>query len=370
MRSETVTLTGDSAGTQRSLTCFRFGQPGAAPKVYLQAGLHADEMPGILILQHLLPLLESLATNQIRGEIIVVPMANPIGLSQWLQHKPLGRQDTESMQNFNRNYPDLAALVGDDLEPLLTDDPAENQTIIRTAFAHALAASDAKTDLDEQRLTLLKWSYDADYVLDLHCDHHAILHLYAAPARPADTSLLCQSIGARLALIEEISGGNAFDEAHTAPWASLKRRYQNRFPIPDACFSTTLEYRGQFDVDDATAATDAANLMTFLGAIHAINPPQTPNFPDPPHLPLGGAIETFAPQGGVVTWATKPGDSVTMGQTLGHVTDPVTRLRKPITAPTDGLLFRQELWPSCLRGQGLAHVAGSEVLLAGHLLSD
>ena len=38
-------------GTRREIEVLRFGTPGARPKAYLQAGLHADELPGMLVLQ-------------------------------------------------------------------------------------------------------------------------------------------------------------------------------------------------------------------------------------------------------------------------------------------------------------------------------
>ena len=105
---------------------------------------------------------------------------------------------------------------------------------------------------EDMRLRLMRWSAVADYVLDLHCDHEAILHFYASPLRPDITDLLARATGAGLVLEQEVSGGNAFDEAHTPPWASLRRAFGDK--VPAGCFSTTLEYRGQGDVDDAMAA--------------------------------------------------------------------------------------------------------------------
>ena len=372
MRIETCPMTGASAGTRRDLTLYRYGAAGAGPKVYLQAGLHADEMPGVLVLQHLMTLLDQAESyGGVRGEVLIVPAANPIGLSQWAHQRPLGRQDAESLQNFNRSYPELAKLVGDDLNNVLTSSAVENLHLIRRAFRAALAALHARTDIQELQIALLNWSCDADYVLDLHCDHFAIMHLYASNARPEITELLCRSVGAKLALIEDVSGGNAFDEAHTVPWLQLRARYGDRHPIPAGCFSSTLEYRGQFDVDDATAAQDAANLMTFLSAIGAVKGwIDKPAHPDAVHLPLGGADEVFAPQGGVVSWMAHPGDRVSAGQTLAHVTDPVSRRWLSVVAPVSGILFRTELWRSCLRGQSLAHVAGDKVVRTGDLLSD
>lgn len=372
MRIETWPMTGASAGTRRELTLYRYGAAGAGPKVYLQAGLHADEMPGVLVLQHLMTLLDQAESyGGVRGEVLVVPAANPIGLSQWTHQRPLGRQDADSLQNFNRSYPELAKLVGDGLDGTLTGSEAENLHLIRRAFRAALAGLEPRTDVQELQIALLNWSCDADYVLDLHCDHFAVMHLYASNARPDVTGLLCRSVGAKLALIEDVSGGNAFDEAHTVPWLHLRARYGDKHPIPSGCFSSTLEYRGQFDVDDATAAQDAANLMTFLAAIGAVKGwIDKPSHPDAAHLPLGGAVEVFAPQGGVVSWLARPGDAVMAGQTLAHVTDPVSRRCLSVVAPVTGLLFRTELWRSCLRGQSLAHVAGEQVVRTGDLLSD
>jgi uncharacterized protein len=366
-------LPSDSPGTQRRLACHRFGRPGARPKVYLQAALHADEMPGVLTLQHLMDHLDGIDANgRIKGEIVVVPLANPIGLGQWVQHKPQGRQDLASMQNFNRGYPDLAALASDEIAPKLSPDPLANVAVIRAAFGLALDRewAAARTELQAQRIALLLWSHDADHVLDLHCDHHAILHLYTSPAQPETAALLARSIGAKLALIQDISGGNAFDEAHSAPWLLLRRHFGDRFPIPDACFATTLELRGQFDVDETTAEADARGLLAFLTGVGAVESQMKPLFDDAPQHPLGGSVECFAPQGAVVSWQTAPGDWVTEGQAIGHVTDPMTRLRLPVTSPATGLLFRQELWRSCLKGQGLAHISGAEIRADASFLSD
>lgn len=361
-----------SAGTARHLTSFLFGEGLRGPSAYLQAGLHADEMPGVLILQHLLPLLEvAESEGKLLGEVRVVPVANPIGLTHWAHGKPLGRHDADSLRNFNRYYPELATLAGDRLEARLTQDSATNLSVIRAAFTEVMDELPPGTEAEEMRIALLQWSSQADHVLDLHCDHFAMLHLYASPARPEATDALARSIGAGLVLVEAVSGGNAFDEAHTVPFLRLRERYGDRFPIPAGAFSATLEYRGQFDVDDATAAADAAGLMLYLGAMGVLaGPGPDLTLAAPPMLPLSGTVEVTAPQGGVVTWSVAPGAPVTKGQHIGHVTDPMARARLAIESPIDGILFRQELWRSCLRGQGLGHVAGLAPGRDGNLLSD
>lgn len=370
MQTENVPLSGPSPGTTRSLTRHHWGNPHARPKVYLQAGLHADEMPGPLALFHLMELLDQAeAEGRIAGHVVVVPLANPIGLSEWLLHKPVGRRDLEGANNFNRGYPDLAALAGDALEGKLGTDPVANVVLIRQAFATALAAEKPQTEVDELRLRLIEGSYDADHVLDLHCDHHAVMHHYASSAQSETSELLGRAVGSKLALIEDLSGGNAFDEAHTAPWRALRARFPDH-PIPDPCFATTLEYRGQHDVSDPMAMADAEGLMAFLSGVGVVTGGPEPLHPPAETAPLAGALEYFAPIGGIVSWITVPGDQVREGQVLGHVTDAATRRRVEITAPTTGLLFRQELWTSCLKGQGLCHVAGQDPRREGDLLSD
>jgi predicted deacylase len=369
MRVESVPLSGPSPGTTRTLTRHHWGREGARPKVYLQAGLHADEMPGPLALYHLMDHLDRAeAEGRITGHVVVVPLANPIGLSEWLLHKPVGRRDLEGAQNFNRGYPDLAALAGDGLERRLGDDPAANVAVIRAAFAAALSEAKTETEVDELRIRLMEASHDADIVLDLHCDHRAVMHFYASAARPEVTDLLGRCTGSVLALIEDVSGGNAFDEAHTAPWRALRDRFGDKIPMP--CFSTTLEYRGQGDVSDESAEMDAEGLMAFLGAVDVLTGGPTPASGPAEELPLAGSVEFMAPIGGIVTWITRVGDRVTEGSVLGHVTDAAARRRVEITAPTTGILFRQELWTTCLKGQGLCHVAGSEIRRQGDLLSN
>jgi predicted deacylase len=90
------------------LTSFHFGNPGSK-KVYIQASLHADEVPAMLVAHVLRRELEKLdAAGHVQGEIILVPAANPIGLSQVIHGAPFGRFDLASGVNFNRSYKHVA----------------------------------------------------------------------------------------------------------------------------------------------------------------------------------------------------------------------------------------------------------------------
>ena len=119
-----VKLPSPAPGTERTLLVHRYGAPGARPKAYVQAALHADEIPGLLVAQHLLLGLEQAqAEGRIRGEVVVVPVANPIGLNQNLTGRLHGRYDWDSSNNFNRGFPDLAEAALDRLRGTLGADP-------------------------------------------------------------------------------------------------------------------------------------------------------------------------------------------------------------------------------------------------------
>ncbi len=171
MQRNDHTLLSQSFGSHRTLTSFHFGAPGRGKKIYIQASLHAEELPGMLVAYHLRPMLEAAeAAGQIAGQIILVPVANPIGLAQRLDHKPMGRFELNTSENFNRHYPDLAAAVMPNVKGKLGTDGAANVATVRQAMASYLQQWAPATELQSMRKTLLTLAHDADIVLDLHCD--------------------------------------------------------------------------------------------------------------------------------------------------------------------------------------------------------
>src|SRR5688500_16192724 len=90
-----------TAGSRRFLRALHSRGERGRPKAYLQASIHGDEVPPMLVAHHLERRLDALAEQgSITGEIVLVPFANPIGLSQfWLDHHH-GRFETNTGQNF------------------------------------------------------------------------------------------------------------------------------------------------------------------------------------------------------------------------------------------------------------------------------
>lgn len=373
MKLQTHKLLAQSPGTQRELVSLHYGTPadvGAGPKIYIQASLHADELPGMLVAHHLRQQLDALeAAGRISGEIILVPMANPIGLSQMVLHMPQGRFELNTGENFNRHYPEQIEAVATAVENELNQDAEHNVRVLRAALKKAVSESPAETELQSLRRALLGLSVDADVVLDLHCDAQAVLHLYTeTPCWPQCESL-ARYLGSRVTLLAQDSGDNPFDEACSQSWWRWARRFGERFPIPQACLAVTVELRGLADVEHETAQADAQNIINYLIHRGAIN---GPGVALPAAVgdarPLAGSMPVKATSPGLLTFLRHPGEMVSQGDVLAHVIDPISNTVTELKAPVDGLLYARENLRYATNGLRVCKVAGVEALRSGKLL--
>jgi hypothetical protein len=364
---ESFTLPGASMGNTRALTIHRYGDRSHPAKAYLQAGLHADEAPGFLVMHHLMDRLDRAdARGAIVGEIVLVPVANPIGVSQWRDDGLQGRFDFWNGINFNRRFPDLADQVAEHVKDTLGDGPEDNIRLIREATGKVLQTLRAEDEAVHLKQNLLTLAYDADIVLDLHCDYQAVLHIYMGESLwPRDRDLPAQ-LGARTTLLADDSGVTPFDEACSRIWFQLAARFPQH-PIPPACLAATVELRGLANLDHETAGRDADNIMTFLtrrGLLQG-EVPELPELPCDP-TPLSGVEHLKAPGPGVVVFLKKPGDGVAAGEVVAEVINPLeaapdARVR-PVRATTDGMVFARSADRFARPGRILAKIAGKKAL--------
>jgi predicted deacylase len=371
MRHHTHDLLAPLPGTARQIHSFHYGPENTGCKVYIQASLHADELPGMLVAWHLKQrLIELESAGLLLGEIVVVPVANPIGLEQVLMDIPLGRYELESGQNFNRRFFDLSLQVGDDVEARLNDDPQHNLQLIRSSLRAALSAQIIDTQLQSQRLTLQRLACDADMVLDLHCDFEAVEHLYTTPEAWPQVEALSRYLGAQASLLATDSGGQSFDECFTLLWWQLQQRFGARFAVPMGSFSVTLELRGQGDVNHALASRDCQaliNYLTLYGVIAGEPAPQPELLY--PATPLAGVEPVAAPVGGLLVFCAQPGEFLEAGQQIAEIIDPISDRVTPIHTLNPGLLYARSLRRMATAGMVIAHVAGNEAYRSGYLLS-
>ncbi len=320
-------------------------------------------------MHHLMARLDAAqAGGLVKGEIVLVPVANPIGSAQWRRSGLQGRFDAADGVNFNREFIDLKPPLAHRLAGRLGPDPAANAALVRRAAAGILSAMAPLEEGAALKHRLLCLAHDADIVLDLHCDDQALPHVYlGTPLWPEAADLPAQ-MGARLTLLAADSGVTPFDEACSRTWWQLANQFPG-YPIPPACLAATLELGGRADVTHALARRDADNLFAFLqrrGLIAGEPPPLPP--PAGEALPLASVAQIRAEAPGVVVFLKAPGDHVAAGEAVADIVDPLaadarSRVR-PVTCPTAGVLFARIADRFARPGRILAKVAGRTPLKA------
>ena len=371
-------IDGDTPTITYEIPIYEFG-PKEGKKIYLQAGMHADEHPGMLLLHHLIDKLESAErAGLLQAHFVILPVVNPLGLQHLTFHMHRGRYHPVNGLNYNRGWPDFAKQLAarQDFAAGLSDDATANKAYVREQIAALLAESQPVTALDKQRAIIMRQCFDADMVLDLHCDDMALNHLFIIPQNLPRYQNLADRIGSQATLTAEDSGGGSFDEVWSGLWVQLARAFPD-VPWPEPVLSVTLEYRGQADVYDELAQDDAANLYDFFCDEELIaQAPSKPRSKGAPPTDLAATEIVRVDKAGLIAYHVRLGAMVKKGD---HIADLVrldgtapARDREPIFAGTDGLLFSmlqsKYVWP----GTSIAKIAGTQKLASrgDYLLED
>jgi predicted deacylase len=367
-------LLSPSLGSQKTLSSFHYGTPGSGLKIYIQSSLHAEELPGMLVAHHLRALLQAAEdAGELRGEVIVVPVANPLGLAQRLDHKPMGRFDLDTSENFNRHYPNLAKAVWPAIEGALGDDPLANVRTVRQALGEYLRQWAPATELGSLRRTLLLLAHDADFVLDLHCDCEAVMHFYSEEACWPPLEPLARLLGSEAILLAKSAGSSPFDECLSGAWWQLNEALAGAgqtSPLPQGCCSTTIELRGEADVSHAWAAGDAQAIVKFLqhtGALACDMAPDIPAFKCQP-TPMAGSETLRAPTPGVLVFAAQVGQRMNTGDVVAEIIDPLSGQVHRVLAGVDGTLYARIRDRYITTGGEIAKIAGATPFRTGELL--
>jgi predicted deacylase len=360
--AETITLPGAMPGTQRQLRVFSFGNPGARPKAYLQAGLHADEPAGMMILRELCKLLAAAErAGEIKGEVTVIPLANPLGVDQALNSAVIGRFELRTGANFNRAWPDLVSGLADSVRRKIGKNADENVELVRRELRRRIAALQPENPTMAQRIALARRAYDADLVVDLHCDDEALSYMMAPDELWDEAKRFAADVGVHsLQPSGDNNGAHCFDDCFLAPWQALHREFGARVPL--ACRAFTFEMGGVLDVDPKQASRYAQGFFRYLrriGCIDGAAPKQRSN-----GLNEFRAFEMLdSPAGGLLLYRQELGAWVSPGDVLAEIVDP--------TAPdldTEPAIIKASM-KGCVVSRRLSRqVAFGDfvVMLAGH----
>lgn len=354
MKTLRVALPASIGQSRYELVAWEFGEEG--PLAYLQAGLHADEMPGVLVLHRLRQALVTLeAEGALLGRIRLVPLANPIGLNQCSFGYHQGRFELGSGRNFNRGYPRLTH----------SEEQAVNLEQARRLLQLRLMQQLPANELEWLQHTLFGWAIDADLVLDLHCDSAAVLHLYGSSWQCEALESMGRRLGAEAILVAEVAGGMSFDDALMQNWFSLLG--EAHWPVP---LAATVELRGQHDLDEATTQEDTQRLLDLLTERGWLRRELTTLLtPLVAATPLSAVEVIQAPCGGIIQYRVMPGQWVSAGELLALLTEPDCGRCVPIYSQGRGLCYARRLGPLVHAGEEMLFIAGETVQRSGNLLS-
>lgn len=376
-RSEFVALPPSSPGVSLGVSVLSYGPENAEEMCYIHAALHADELPGLLVVNHLIKDLDELESRgRIDKRIVVLPYANPIGLQQDLLGNHIGRFSFATGTNFNRDFGDYTRKIVDRIKDgrlaLSKESSEDNVARIRECLLTILEEEMMHPQSAESFLkkTIFKMASVSDICLDLHCDTNALLHIYTHTRLWPQMRDLAGDLGAWGTLLAEESGGTPLDEACSGIWAQLQDLYEE-YKLPMACQSVTVELRGGADVNDELAKQDTAALKNFLtrrGYIRGDDEGEMPPLIDPPReaSPLTGVEMIHANAHGILVFKKALGDWVKPGDVVGEIVsiEDVDAPRTEVKARSEGLLFVTISPGSRLvrPGQILMKVAGDKEL--------
>jgi predicted deacylase len=334
-----IIIGGDTAGIEWRMPVFRFkGSDTTAPSVYIQAALHANELPGVALLHFLLERLRKAdAGGAIRGDITVIPQANPIGLAQSHFGEMEGRFDLGSRTNFNRDFP-LVAL-------------AERETLI--------ADLDRRSAIDRLKRTLLHTALGHDLVLDLHCDDESLQYAYIDDAFWPEAADLASALDMQAVFLSD-GESTAFEEA---VGHAFKHQGGDKLKTVPGRLSVTVELRGRRDVYADMAARDADGLWAFLAGRGVVADPALTVRPyTGPAVPLDNIEMVKAPEPGTILFHRDIGETVKAGDILATL---ITRPGDPdgtidVAARHEGLVATRSSARYARRGDDLMKIAGHE----------
>jgi predicted deacylase len=342
MQKSIERIAGDSEGVCYEFPVFRFegfrfdGSDKAAPSAYLQAALHAGELPGVVAIDALMPMLEKAeAEGRIKGDITIVPQANPIGRAQYHFGEHQGRFHLGTRTNFNRGFPLLAAP-----DPTLLPD---------ATFGTA-----------DQRLKtrLLQLSIGHDIVLDLHCDDEGLAYLYVHASLWPAMADCAAAMGVDAVILWGEDTDGTFEGASITPYLNVPADVA-RF---DRRVATTVEYRGILDVDGALAGSDAEGLYRLLVGRGVVldQALSTPGSFTGIVAPLENIDMMPAPRAGAVLYDVKPGDRVAKGALLATIVHAPGEAdgRTQVFAPQAGIILTRRSRRIIRAGEDLLKLVG------------
>jgi len=313
-----------ASGAALTVPVYRIKGDSESPSVYIQANMRGAEVQGNAVI---FQLLEILKDTHIKGNITLVPYANPVGCNHKNGEYTLGRFDPITGVNWNRMYHFDEQLI----ETFVAEFAGQPDVEIEQVFKQRLLASiDQKLDHNHFGLTtgqriayhLQRLAHEADLVLDLHTGPISSKHLYCPEYAQASASYF--NIPHTILIPNGFDG--ALDEATFCPWWTLQEKLQeigSSFSITSKLVnkeSFTVELGSQEQIDLDEAYQDALSILTYLQHKNIVEKPLL----KPKKLTryacyLKNYKAFYSPMGGMVDYLAEFGKPLPAGESLVQI---------------------------------------------------
>jgi predicted deacylase len=311
MKKSEITLTTLPTGQALTAPVFTFeGSDRNAPSVYIQASLHGSEVQGNAVIYHLW---EYCNAHPPTGDITVVPLCNPYGISRKAGEYTAGRFDPTTGDNWNRTYVDFTP------EAKTFKHEGDVASLKKAFRAYMLSALDnkIKAGLDTAQLIaarLQQMTLNADLVLDLHTGEVSDRHLYA-PSYTLDST---QYFNVPFVLSIDNGFDGATDEAVFCPWWTLAQA-RNLDVKHFGVEAFTLEVGSQEMINFDAAKIDAEGIVEYLKHQGALEGDAIKTTMKQTVRTLDNYKTFHAPTGGLVEYAVEPGEHLEAGQVFARI---------------------------------------------------
>ena len=275
----TIDLLQLASGDRLSLQVYRFIGTNPGNKVYLQANLHGCEIVGNQVIHQLIEFLRTLDPRQIKGEIWLVPVCNPLATNQRSHFFSTGRFNSYDGKDWNRIFWDYEK-EAENLERLaqsyLKLDPKKIAIKYLQEIQQALVKKKEQLQTQKSapynkhyRYQLQSLCLDANYVIDIHSSsNQGIDYIYCFKTREDSAKYFLLDRGILMTQYD----GDAFDEAFMKPWLALERKLERLGrKIKLDRESWTLELGSGMDINAKSVEKGVKGIKNYLVAKGIIN---------------------------------------------------------------------------------------------------
>lgn len=324
---ETIELQKLSSGDRLYLQIYKFIGEKKGKKAYIQANLHGAEIVGNAVIYQLMEYLQTLKSDQIEGEIWLVPVCNPVGVNQRTHLFSTGRFNPYDGKDWNRIFwdyekenPYLRSFAISQMD--FNDEQIRKNFLakISDSFEKKRKSNNTVRGIDYSKRysdTLQSLCLDANYVIDIHSSSmECISYLYSFESRRESAEYLLFDYG----ILMDYYEGMSFDEAFLKPWLALEKTFKSLGKkVTFDLESWTLELGSGMKINTDYVLDAVTGIKNYLTFKKMLNLPTKLIRKKVSFVKQSDTKSYYAVEGGMIQNRKKVGTKVNVGEQLYEI---------------------------------------------------